>query len=122
MGNGSKVDSILKDTIINLKIYTDVNGSAPFEIWLRALKDPLAKAKIRARLTRLQAGNLGDCKPLHSGVQELRLDYAQGFRVYLSRQGSEWILLLCGSFKSNQERSIKEAIKYLEDWKRRGKP
>jgi hypothetical protein len=37
---------------------------------LQELKDSRARAVIRARLARVGAGNLGDCKPLRDGVQE----------------------------------------------------
>ncbi|ANI99078.1 addiction module protein [Polynucleobacter wuianus] len=107
---------------MKLKIYTDTQGNAPFEDWLHGLKDIQARAKIRARLARVEAGNRGDCKALRAGVQELKLDYGPGYRVYLSRQGDEIVLLLCGSDKSDQDRAIKRAIEYLDDWKKRGKP
>ena len=37
---------------------------APFDEWLAALRDVQARARIRARLARVQAGNFGDFKPL----------------------------------------------------------
>lgn len=107
---------------MEIRIYTDTEGHAPFVYWLEALPDKLARAKIRARLARVEAGSLGDCKPLRSGVQELRIDHGPGYRVYLSRQGPVLVLLLCGSDKSDQGREIEKAIAYLEDWKERGKP
>jgi len=102
-----------------LRIYTNAEGSAPFEEWLKALKDIEGRARIRARLARVQAGNLGDCKPLRNGVQELRIDHGPGYRVYLSRQGPVMVLLLCGSDKHRQSVVIEKAIEYLRDWKRR---
>lgn len=107
---------------MKLRIYTDTQGNAPFEDWLGGLKDIQARAKVRARLARVESGNFGDCKALRAGVQELKLDYGPGYRVYLSRQGEEIVLLLCGSDKSDQDRAIKQAIEYLNDWKKRGKP
>ncbi|MDO9148381.1 MAG: type II toxin-antitoxin system RelE/ParE family toxin [Hydrogenophaga sp.] len=107
---------------MDIRIYTDSEGHAPFDYWLGALPDRLARAKIRARLARVEAGNLGDCKPLRDGVQELRIDYGPGYRVYLSRQGTVLVLLLCGSDKNEQSREIEKAIAYLNDWKERGKP
>ncbi|WP_024539636.1 type II toxin-antitoxin system RelE/ParE family toxin [Comamonas badia] len=107
---------------MELRIYIDSEGRAPFERWLDELADRQARAKIRARLARVEAGNLGDCKPLRDGVQELRIDYGPGYRVYLSRQGAVLVLLLCGSDKSDQRREIANAIAYLNDWKQRGKP
>jgi len=108
--------------MIEVRIYTDLQGRAPFEHWLQELKDSRARAVIRARLARVGAGNLGDCKPLRDGVQELRIDYGPGYRVFLSRQGPVLVLLLCGSDKGDQDRVIRQAIEYLADWKTRGSP
>ena len=107
---------------MELRIYTDSQNRQPLAQWLGELKDIRARAQIRARLARIGAGNLGDCKPLRDGVQELRIDYGPGYRVYLSRQGPVLVLLLCGSDKGDQDRTIRQAIEYLEDWKQRGKP
>ena len=70
----------------------------------------------------MQAGNFGDCKSLRDGVMELRIDFGPGYRVYFSRQGPVLVLLLCGSDKSDQDRAIREAVKFLDDWKSRGRP
>jgi len=107
---------------MEIKIYRASDGCVPFESWLDALPDRIGRAKIRARLARVEAGNLGDCKPLRDGVQELRIDHGPGYRVYLSRQGPILVLLLCGSDKSDQSREIEKAIGYLNDWKSRGRP
>ncbi len=107
---------------MELRIYADAQGAAPFEKWLRDLKDSVARAKIRGRLERVRTGNFGDCKPLREGVQELRIDHGPGYRVFLSRQGPVVVLLLCGSDKSDQGRAINQAVAYLNDWKQRGSP
>jgi putative addiction module killer protein len=106
---------------MELRIYTDRQDRQPLTQWLGDLKDIRARAQIRARLARVGAGNLGDCKPLRDGVQEMRIDYGPGYRVYLSRQGPVLVLLLCGSDKSDQSKAINQAIEYLNDWKQRGK-
>ncbi len=105
---------------MDIRIYTDTAGRSPFEEWLAALKDVQGRARIRARLVRLQTGNFGDCKPLREGLQELRIDHGPGYRVYLSRQGPVLVLLLCGSDKSAQDKAIHQALAYLADWKQRG--
>lgn len=105
---------------MELRIYSDPAGYAPFVHWLETLADRQGRAAIRARLARVQAGNLRDCKPLRDGVQELRVDHGPGYRVYLSRQGPVLVLLLCGSDKTGQRRMIEKAIGYLNDWKQRG--
>ena len=102
--------------------YQDSNGHSPYADWLEGLTDKRAKARILVRVNRLAAGNFGDCKPLRDGVQELRIDHGPGYRVYLSRQGPVFVLLLCGSDKGDQDRAIKQAIDYLNDWKQRAKP
>ena len=106
---------------MDIQIYSDSAGRVPLVQWLEGLADRQGRAAIKARLVRLQAGNLGDCKPLRAGVQELRIDKGPGYRVYLSRQGPVLVLLLCGSDKADQDRAIAQAIEYLNDWKERGK-
>ena len=108
--------------MIETVTYQDSNGNKPYVDWLSNLADKQAKARILVRVNRIAAGNFGDCKPLRDGVQELRIDHGPGYRVYLSRQGSKLVLLLCGGDKSDQSRDINRAIEYLKDWKQRGKP
>ena len=107
---------------MELRYYKDVQGQAPLTQWLDGLKDIRASAQIKVRVARVESGNLGECKPLRDGVMELKIDYGPGYRVYLSRQGPVIVLLLCGSDKTDQDRAIKQAIDYLNDWKQRGKP
>ena len=107
---------------VELRTYLTEDGRAPFDEWIAALRDVQARARIRARLVRVQMGNFGDCKPLQHGVQELRIDHGPGYRVYLSRQGPVVVLLLCGSDKGGQAAAIKQAVAYLNDWRKRGEP
>jgi putative addiction module killer protein len=100
---------------MDTRIYSDSQGRSPFTGWIETLTDKRGRAAIKARLLRVQAGNMGDCKPLRDGVQELRIDHGPGYRVYLSRQGTVLVLLLCGSDKSDQDRTIAKAIEYLSD-------
>ncbi len=108
--------------MVEAKTYQDSNGRKPYVEWLDSLTDKMAKARILVRVNRMAAGNFGDCKPVRDGVQELKIDHGPGYRVYLSRQGPVLVLLLCGSDKGDQDRAIKQAIDYLNDWKQRGKP
>ena len=105
---------------MEIRFYMNSSGKCPFEEWLGSLKDSKARMRVRARIARLEVGNFGDCKGLRDGVQEIRIDYGPGYRVYLSRQGKVIVLLLCGSDKREQDRAIEKAIDYLKDWKRRG--
>ncbi len=42
--------------------YITYNGINPFFEWFDSLRDRRAKAKIKAMLDRVEAGNFGDCK------------------------------------------------------------
>ena len=108
--------------MIETVTYQDSNDRKPYADWVASLTDKQARARILVRVNRIAAGNFGDCKPLRDGVQELRIDHGPGYRVYLSRQGPVLVLLLCGGDKSDQNRAIKQAVDYLNDWKERGKP
>ena len=58
-------------------IFETREGKCPFSEWLLNLKDSKGRAVIRARLERVRLGNLGDCKNIGDGVNELaRIDNA----------------------------------------------
>ena len=61
--------------------------SKPFSDWLASLRDVRAVGIVRARLNRIRLGNFGDCKPVGGGVEELRIDFGPGYRVYFGRKG-----------------------------------
>jgi putative addiction module killer protein len=82
--------------------------SEEFAVWLKGLRDPIAKAKIIVRVKRLAAGNMGDVKHFE-GISEMRIDYGPGYRVYFAKQGSTIYLLLNGGDKSTQKRDIEKA-------------
>lgn len=99
--------------------YTTPNGKDSIAIWLDGLKNHRAAARILARLEKLRDGHFGDCKPLQSGVWEMRVDVGPGYRLYYSRIGRQVILLLVGGDKRSQSRDIARAVAYLADYKRR---
>jgi putative addiction module killer protein len=49
-----------------------------FSVWLRALRDSAAKAKVAVRVRRLAFGNPGDVRPIGEGISELRIQYGPG--------------------------------------------
>jgi putative addiction module killer protein len=77
-------------------LYEKSDGTRPFEEWLGEIRDRRAIARIDARVTRLQGGNPGDYKSVGAGVYELRIDYGQGYRLYVAFAGNHLILLLLG--------------------------
>ena len=101
-----------------LLYYRTQNGKAPFEEWLDDLRDQKARAKIRVRLDRLEnSGHTGDCETVGGGVYELKIHLGPGYRVYFGRDGETLMVLLLGGDKGAQERDIKKAITYWEDYK-----
>jgi probable addiction module antidote protein/putative addiction module killer protein len=67
--------------------YVSRAGKDVFDDWLTQLADARAQAKIASRISRLAAGNFGDCKPLRQGLSELRIDWGPGYRVRDDWQG-----------------------------------
>ena len=107
-----------------IEVYRTADVVAPFQIWIEDLKDKTAKTKLTARLIRAQGGNLGDWKAIKGarGLLELREHSGPGYRVFFSIVGQTVILLLAGSTKQDQERTIAKAKDYLADYLRRKEP
>lgn len=78
--------------------------------WIDSLRDPIARARIQARVDRLVHGNPGAHRYLGDGVSELKIDFGPGYRVYYAIRGSELVVLLAGGDKSSQQRDIETAI------------
>ncbi len=87
----------------------EVRKTDVFATWIAQLSDPQAVRRIAIRIARLEAGLLGDVKPVGSGVSEIRIDYGPGFRVYFVQRGRILIVLLCGGDKASQKRDINKA-------------
>ena len=102
--------------MIELRRYLTRTGRDVFGEWLAELNDNRTRAKIIARIDRLQAGNFGDCKSLRGGLFELRIDWGPGYRVYYTMTGRTCVLLLCGGDKRKQSTDIKRAAEYLKDY------
>jgi putative addiction module killer protein len=80
-----------------------------FRVWLDSLRDEKARLRIDDRLRRLANGNAGDTKSVGDGVQELRLHFGPGYRVYYTWRDGVLIILLCGGDKGSQGRDISKA-------------
>ena len=95
----------------------EIKTTEVFDKWLTDLKDRKAKARIQARIDRVETGNFGDVSPVGEGVSELRIFYGPGYRVYFVKQNSVVVILLSGGDKSSQQADIakaKEFAKQLE--------
>lgn len=96
----------------------EVRKTDVFANWFNGLRDKRAKARIQARIDRLEVGHFGDVASVGEGVSELRIFYGPGYRVYFVKQGSTVVILLSGGDKNTQNSDIikaKELAKQLED-------
>ena len=87
----------------------EVRQTELFALWIQALRDRQARARILVRIRRLSLGNPGDVRPVGEGVSEMRIDYGPGYRVYFTRSGEELVVLLAGGDKRTQDRDIQSA-------------
>src|SRR5690554_3682362 len=95
----------------------EVRTAPEFRKWFRSLKDQRARARIQARIDRVEMGNFGDAEPIGEGITELRIFYGPGYRVYLVQRNEVVVILLSGGDKSSQQADIakaKEIAKLLE--------
>jgi putative addiction module killer protein len=104
------------DMKIKIIFYKTETEKVPYKEWANDL-DPVTKAKISARVDRLEDGYFGKCKPLkgYHGIHELVIDYGPGYRIYYGKQGSVIVILLLGGEKKTQTRDIEKAYRYWID-------
>lgn len=102
-----------------IQLYHEAGGACPYAEWYQGLKDKKTQAIIDYRLSRVEAGTLGDCKALGEGIYELRIHHGPGWRVYFAQVGNRIILLLCGSDKSSQQQHILKAKAFWKDYQQR---
>jgi putative addiction module killer protein len=94
-----------------------IQTTQTFSDWFTSLKDKTIKTRIQVRIDRAEQGNYGDYKPVGENVNEMRLHFGAGYRVYFIEHGLEIIILLAGGDKSNQADDIKTALKLARDLK-----
>lgn len=100
-----------------LKQLQTESGKIPFDDWVSTLRDKKVRAVIAARLLRIQSGNMGDVKPVGSGVFEFRIQFGPGFRIYFGEVEGHIIVLLGGGDKSSQQKDIRKAIQLWTQYK-----
>ena len=59
----------------------------------------------------MEMGNPGDTRSAGQGIQEMRVDYGPGYRIYYVHREAQIVILLCGGDKRTQQRDIKRAQK-----------
>ncbi|MHA8102999.1 type II toxin-antitoxin system RelE/ParE family toxin [Aquirufa nivalisilvae] len=59
--------------------------------------------------------HFGECEHVGDGIQELKINYSKGYRVYFKEIDQKIIILLMGGDKSTQQQDIEKA---KEIWKK----
>jgi len=87
-----------------------IEKTSEFDKWFRKLKDLRAKAKILFRIQKLENDeHFGEFKPVGNGINELKINYAKGYRIYFKETDGKIIILLIGGDKSTQQKDIEKA-------------
>ena len=86
-----------------------IERTVEFEDWLDGLHDRTAQKRVAMRIRRIETGLLGDWKTVGDGVSEIRIDYGPGYRLYYTIRRQVIVILLCGSAKIDQKRTMRRA-------------
>jgi putative addiction module killer protein len=100
--------------------YLDTNGRSPYAEWFDSL-NAQAAAKVAVAIMRIGQGNFSNVKSIGAGINEYKLDFGPGYRVYFGKDGERVIILLGGGTKKRQQKDINDAIARWQDYKRRKK-
>ena len=75
--------------------------------------------ELRVYITEQNREPFSEWRSVGEGVQELRIDYGPGYRVYFGQEGAAIVLLLCGGDKNTQAKDIETAKRYWNEYRRR---
>ena len=92
--------------------YKKADDDVPFLKWLYSIEDKTTRAKMRIRLDRIAAGNLGNYRPVGDGVNELKIDYGPGYRIYFAFDGQKTVVILRAVSKTLVSPSSSAALMY----------
>ena len=104
--------------MIDVREYLAADGSSPYAKWFNALNAPAA-AKVAIAITRMAQGNLSNAKSVGGGIQEYRIDFGPGYRIYFGRDGERLVILLGGGTKKRQRDDVHRAQHLWANYRRR---
>ena len=70
-------------------------------------------------LERIAQGNLSNVRALGTGVNEYKIDFGPGYRIYFGRDGDTLVILVAGGSKKGQSDDIAAARTNWADYKKR---
>ena len=106
--------------MLDVREYLAPDGSSPYAKWFKNLNAPAA-AKVAMAITRMAQGHLSNTKGVGGGLQEYRIDFGPGYRIYFGRDGERLVILLGGGTKRRQSDDIRNAQALWADYRRRKK-
>ncbi len=106
--------------MIRIAEYITEEEKNPFADWFDSL-DAHAANKVNTYLTRIAGGNTSSLKSIKGALQEVRIDWGPGYRVYVGKDGNALIILLGGGTKQRQQKDIDTATELWEEYKKRKK-
>ncbi len=98
--------------------YEEEDGLHPFAKWFLSL-NVQAALKVRTAIARMEQGNFSNSKSVGQGVNEYRVDFGPGYRIYYGKSGNELVILLGGGTKNRQGFDIQTAQARWKTYKTR---
>jgi putative addiction module killer protein len=96
-----------------LRYYTAKNGRDYYREFLDDLH-PDVSVQIQMQVAKLAIG-IGEVKSLDNKLWELKVRVGPGYRVYFTRVRNEIVLVLAGSHKRDQDRTIALARRLIRE-------
>ncbi len=102
---------------MDVKIYERKDGTSPFSTWFNRL-DKASAVQVTVALARLEQGNTSRIK-WNGSLGWLKINWGQGLRIYLGKEGSQIIVLFYGGTKKRQQADIEKAKNLLQEYRAR---
>lgn len=67
-------------------------------------------------IVRMELGNLSNVKWIGGGLGEYRIDWGPGYRIYVTQDGDQLVILFVGGTKKRQQADIKQAVALLDEY------
>ena len=106
--------------VLDVREYLSADGSSSYAKWFNDL-NASAAARVTIAVTRMAQGNLSNAKSVGGGLQEYRIDFGPGYRIYFGRDGERLLILLGGGTKKRQRDDIRNAQALWDEYRRRKK-
>ena len=109
----------MPELVLTITEFESRSGRNYYREWLDSLTDK-EQAIVLEHINRLRHG-IGTKKPLGDKLWELKIRFGPGYRVFYCMDGAKLVVLLAGSIKKAQERTIvlaKRLMKEYEEEKR----